>query len=190
VRFHDILEKEKSVKKRALTARLICYGNPSKRKENSMIRPTTPADTRVLLSITAGTALFSTADVEALNLVLAEYHEFNAELGHRSFTYEHEGHIIGFAYFAPAPLTDRAWTLWWIVVRKQTQARGIGGELLKHAEETVRAERGRLMVVETSSIPTYELTRKFYLKNGYHVGATIADYYADGNDIVYFCKRL
>src|SRR5436305_791825 len=125
-----------------------------------MIRPTIPADTPILLAITTATGLFSDADVEALDSVLMEYHEYNMDLGHRSVTYEHNGQIIGFAYCAPAALTDRAWILWWIVVGKQTQARGIGGELLRHVEQVVRAEHGRLMVVETSSIPTYELTRK------------------------------
>ena len=92
-----------------------------------------------------------------------------AALGHRCVTYEQDGKIIGFAYFAPAPMTDRTWDLWWIVVSKQIQARGIGGELLRFAEDAARAEKGRLMMVPTSGCPTYELTRRFYLKHGYEV---------------------
>ena len=155
-----------------------------------MIRPTVEADTPALLQITQGTGLFSPADLESLDEVLTDYHAENAAMGHRCFTNEINGEVIGFVYFAPAPMTDRTWHLWWIVVGKQTQARGVGGKLLKHAEDGARAENGRLMIVETSSLPTYELTRKFYLKHGYDLAAQVKDFYADGHDLVMYRKRL
>ena len=155
-----------------------------------MIRPTIPADTPELLAITAGTGLFSDLDVATLDEVLKEYHEEHAALGHRCSTYEKDGTIIGFAYFAPAAMTDRTWDLWWIVVSKQIQARGIGGELLRHAEAEAKAADGRLMMIPTSSLPSYDLTRRFYLKNGYEVAGILKDYYADGHDQYLFRKRL
>ena len=155
-----------------------------------MIRPTVPEDTPALLALTQGTGLFLPIDLEALDSVLAAYHDENAAEGHRCFTYTLHDHPIGFVYFAPAPMTDRTWYLWWIVVSKQTQARGVGGHLLKKAEEGARAENGRLMMVETSGLPSYELTRKFYLKHAYTQTAVLPDYYADGHDMVIFRKRL
>ena len=155
-----------------------------------MIRPTSVADTPELLKITEGTGLFSPADLEALKDVLTAYHEENFAAGHRCFTDEVKGQVIGFVYYAPAAMTERTWYLWWIVVSKQTQARGVGGKLLKHAEEAARAENGRLMMIDTSSLPTYELTRKFYLKHGYETAAVVKDFYADGHDLVMFRKRL
>jgi ribosomal protein S18 acetylase RimI-like enzyme len=155
-----------------------------------MIRPTVPADTPELLAITAGTGLFTDADVETLDTVLTEYHDETAAQGHRCATIEQAGKIIGFTYFAPSPMTDRTWDLWWIVVSKQIQARGVGGKLLRHAEDAARAENGRLMEVPTSSLPSYDLTRRFYLKNGYDVAAILKDHYADGHDMVIFSKRL
>ena len=116
--------------------------------------------------------------------------EENADAGHRCFTYEDNGQIIGFVYYAPAAMTDRTWYLWWIVVSKQIQARGVGGQLLQQAEDGARRENGRLMMVETSGLPSYELTRRFYLKNGYDQAAVLKDYYADGHDMVVFRKRL
>src|SRR6266404_4058579 len=155
-----------------------------------MIRPTVAADTPELLAITAGTGLFTEADVETLDTVLAEYHDETAAQGHRCATYEQNGAIVGFIYFAPAPMTDRTWDLWWIVVSKLIQARGVGGKLLRHAEEAARAYNGRLMEVPTSSLPSYDLTRGFYLKNGYEVAAILKDHYSDGHDMVIFSKRL
>src|SRR5580704_9573301 len=115
-----------------------------------MIRPTVPADTPALLAITEGTGLFSPVDLEALDSVLLAYHDENAEEGHRCVTYDQAGQIIGYAYYAPAAMTDRTWYLWWIAVCKQTQARGVGGELLRHVEDAARAANGRLMMIETS----------------------------------------
>jgi ribosomal protein S18 acetylase RimI-like enzyme len=155
-----------------------------------MIRPTVPGDTLALLAITEGTGLFLPLDLEALHSVLDEYHAENAAAGHRCFTYEQHGQPIGFVYFAPAGMTDRTWYLWWIVVSKDVHARGLGGKLLRHAEDGARAASGRLMMVETSGLPSYALTRKFYVKHGYEQAAVLKDYYADGHDMVIFRKRL
>jgi ribosomal protein S18 acetylase RimI-like enzyme len=87
-------------------------------------------------------------------------------------------------------MTDRTWYLYWIAVKHDTHARGIGGKLLKHAEDDIRSRNGRVLFIETSSLPHYELTRKFYLKHGYEIAATLRDYYSDGDDMVVFRKKL
>ncbi len=56
----------------------------------------------------------------------------------------------------------------------------MGGKLLVHAEEGARAANGRLMIVETSGLASYNLTRKFYVKNAYDLAGTLKDFYADG----------
>jgi ribosomal protein S18 acetylase RimI-like enzyme len=155
-----------------------------------MIRPTVPADTPALLALTEGTGVFKPHDVETLREVLDDYHAVTKDHGHRSVTFEEGGRVIGFAYYAPADMTDRTWHLWWIAVGKQIQAKGVGSQLLRHVEEAVRAAGGRLLVIETSSQPAYELTRRFYLKQGYTQAAVLEDFYADGDSIVFFTKRL
>jgi GNAT superfamily N-acetyltransferase len=155
-----------------------------------MIRPTTPDDTPHLLSMAESTGVFSEADVVALREVLDEYHAEARGYGHRCVTDEQEGRPIGFAYFIPAAMTDRTWDLWWIVVDKRIQAKGVGGRLLHHVEEAIRADGGRLLVLDTSSLPAYDLTRRFYLKHGYDVAAVVKDYYAEGHDKVIYRKLL
>src|SRR5262245_5834760 len=98
-----------------------------------MIRPTVPSDTQPLLALAQGTGVFKPLEIQALQEVLDDYHgETHAE-GHRSVTYEQDGQILGFAYYAPAAMTERTWYLYWIAVNKQIQARGIGTALLHHA---------------------------------------------------------
>jgi len=87
-------------------------------------------------------------------------------------------------------MTDRTWYLYWIAVRKTLQARGLGGVLLRRVEDDIRAIRGRVLFIETSSLPNYELTRRFYLKHRYEQTAALRDYYCDGDDMVVFRKRL
>lgn len=156
-----------------------------------MIRPTRPEDSPALIAASEGTQVFSGHDIQALREVLDDYHATNYDTeGHRSITLEQDGRPIGFAYYAPASMTDRTWYLWWIVVSKHVQAKGLGGRLLHAVEDAIRAEKGRLLLLETSSLPEYELTRKFYVKHKYFVAAQLKDYYADGNDMVIFGKRL
>lgn len=155
-----------------------------------MIRPTVPGETAALLDLATETGLFSPLDLEALQEVLDDYHAEAHTWGHRCVTYEQDGQIVGFAYYAPAAMTDNTWYLWWIAVRRQLQARGLGSRLLHHVEHDVRNQGGRLLLIETSSLPSYELTRRFYRKQGYAEHAVLRDYYADGHHMVVFRKRL
>jgi ribosomal protein S18 acetylase RimI-like enzyme len=155
-----------------------------------MIRPTTPADTAALVKLAEGTNVFKPHEIVALNEVLDDYQSTTHQHGHRAVTFEKEGQILGFAYFAPADMTDRTWYLYWIAVTKHTQARGIGTQLLHYSEEEIQKAGGRLYLIETSSLPQYEQTRKFYLKHGYEQHAMIADFYADGDSMVVFRKHL
>jgi ribosomal protein S18 acetylase RimI-like enzyme len=158
--------------------------------KNGHIRPTKPDDTPPLHALAHATGVFKPHEMEALQEVLDDYHAENHAEGHRAVTYEKDGHILGFAYYAPAAMTDRTWYLYWIAVSKQTQARGIGGTLLRFVEEDIRKLQGRILLIETSSLPHYDLTRKFYLKHQYEQEAVLRDFYADGDDMVIFRKRL
>jgi ribosomal protein S18 acetylase RimI-like enzyme len=155
------------------------------------IRPTTPADTEALIAITDATGVFKPIEVQALREVLADYFATNRQLGHVAITDEADGQIAGFAYYAPAAMTDRTWYLYWIAVSKDVQARGIGGHMLAHLEEDIRTNhQGRVLFVETGSLPHYELTRQFYRKHGYEQHALLKDYYAAGDSMVVFRKAL
>ncbi len=155
-----------------------------------MIRPTIPADTPALLELAHGTGVFKPSELVALGEVLDDYHAKDHALGHRSVTSVVDGEVVGFAYDAPSSLADRAWYLYWIAVAKGRQSQGLGAELLRAAEEIARDAGGRIFFIETSSLPHYEPTRRFYLAQGYDRAAVVPDFYADGDDLVVFSKRF
>jgi ribosomal protein S18 acetylase RimI-like enzyme len=155
-----------------------------------MMRPVTPADTEALIELTAGTGYFKPVELVALREVLHDYHKEDQALGHRAFAWEVDGRILGYVYHAPTPMTDRSWHLYWIAVDRSQRGLGLGGKLLEYVERDVRDRGGRLLLVETSTIPHYEPTRRFYLKHGYTLVASVPDYYADGDGMAVFSKRL
>jgi GNAT superfamily N-acetyltransferase len=156
----------------------------------SMIRPTVPEDTAHLVKLAEGTGVFKPMEIDALRDCLVDYNQTLHKLGHHAISHEVDGRLLGFAYYAPAQITERTWYLYWIAVTKDRQAHGIGSELLAQVERNVRALNGRLLFIETSSTGHYELTRRFYRKQGYEETAVMRDYYADDDHMVVFRKRL
>lgn len=155
-----------------------------------MIRPTVPADTDRLVELTAATGFFRPDEVDTLREVLADY--FAEEpAGHACYTSEAGGAIDGYVYLGESDeMADRVWYVWWVAVDPGTQGKGLGRELLRFAEDEARRRGGRVMFIETSGLPIYEATRRFYLKNGYDREAVLRDFYREGDDLVIFRKRL
>jgi GNAT superfamily N-acetyltransferase len=155
------------------------------------IRPTTQAETDLLVAMTDASGMFKPIEVQALREVLDDYFAVNHRERHVAITYEADGQVLGFAYYAPAEMADRTWYLYWIVVRKDVQARGAGTQMLEFMERDIRTNhKGRVLFVETGSLPHYELTRQFYRKNGYEQHALLKDFYAAGDSMVVFRKDL
>jgi len=97
---------------------------------------------------------------------------------------------IGYICYGPTPLTQGTFDLYWIAVDPDFQEQGVGSKLLSFLEELVKAEGGRLILADASTIPHYEKTLKFYLKNGFQEVGRVPDYYHPGNDRITFCRRL
>jgi len=116
--------------------------------------------------------------------VLNDYHHANAALGHQCVTLEDKGQIMGFAYYAPAAMTDRTWYLYWIAVKKQTQARGLGQKLLLHTEDAIRKSRRPDPAHRDLQLAALPLDEKVLPQNGYDEEATLRDFYADGDHLV------
>jgi ribosomal protein S18 acetylase RimI-like enzyme len=100
------------------------------------------------------------------------------------------GQIMGYICYGPTPMTQGTFDLYWIAVDPDFQGKGMGSRLLDFLEKMVKKLKGRIILADTSSVPQYEKTKDFYLKNGFQEVARVPDYYHSGNDRITFCKRL
>lgn len=98
--------------------------------------------------------------------------------------------LLGFAVYGATPCTLGTWDLYWIAVSAQAQGTGVGTLLLRHVEQRLERSGARLLLIETSSRPSYDPTRVFYLKRGYHEVARVPDFYEPGDDRVIYSKTL
>lgn len=96
----------------------------------------------------------------------------------------------GYLCYGLNSLTDAVYDLYWILVDPGFRRRGIGGALLGHTEALLEKEGARMLVAETSGLPSYGPARRFYIKNGYIEEARIKGYYRPGDDLVIYVKRL
>jgi GNAT superfamily N-acetyltransferase len=156
-----------------------------------MISVPSDKDGAQIHSITANTTVFNQEEVECVDELWEEYLAQGPERSGYYWLVEKEAdRILGYVCYGPRALTDRTYDLYWIAVSPDIRRGGVGRGLLAASEEAVRKLGGRLLVLETSGLPNYEPTHKFYLANGYTLEATLKDFYRDGDDLVIFTKHL
>lgn len=98
--------------------------------------------------------------------------------------------VQGYVCFGPTPLADGVFDLYWIAVDPKQQGQGFGQLLLRFVENEVRRQRGRMLLIETSSKESYVPTVRFYQRSGYDEISRIKDFYRIEDDKVVFCKKL
>jgi len=152
------------------------------------LRPVGHAHRARLEQLTRGTGLFREEEVATAVELLDESLEGDEDY---RFIGAFDGEqLVGYACWGPTPGTAATHDLYWIVVNREHQGRGIGTQLLAEVEQRLTTHDARLVVVETSSRPDYTPTRSFYEARGYTRAATIPGYYAPGDDLVVFTKDL
>ena len=100
------------------------------------------------------------------------------------------GELLGYVCFGPTPCTVGTWDLYWIAVTPAAQGTGVGTMLLQEVERRLARTDARLVIIETSSLPSYAASRAFYQRRGYEVVARVPDFYATGDDRLIFAKRI
>ena len=98
--------------------------------------------------------------------------------------------VQGYVCYGPTPMTEGVFDLYWIAVDPRQQGVGFGQLLLRFVENEVRRQRGRMLLIETSSKESYGPTMRFYERSGYDEISRIKDFYRMEDDKVVFCKKL
>lgn len=155
------------------------------------IRPLVQGDLARLYSMLIETQVFTSEEtkvaMELIDIVLKDPDQEDYRI---HCVVNDEDQAIGYICYGPAPMTQGTFDLYWIVVDPRFQGHGVGSKLLDFLEGAVREGKGRMILIDTSSIPQYEKTQKFYVRHGFQEVARVPDYYHPGNDRITFCKKL
>ncbi len=148
-------------------------------------------DAHAILDVACGSGVFSDQEIAVLGELLAEHFCHGADCSGYHFLIARSEHdLLGFACYGPRPMTRGTFDLYWLVVAPGALRRGIGTALVDQVAERLRRVRGRLLIAETSGLPAYLPAREFYNRHAFRSVATIADFYAPGDDLVLFVRRL
>lgn len=151
-----------------------------------MIRPITSADLPALIEVINSSELFPGEPlVEMTNDFLT-----NSNSSEMWYTYELNGIPSAIMFCAPEKLTEGTYNLYLIAVCKNEQGSGIGTQMMNFMEKALQSKQVRILLVETSSLPEFELTRKFYDNLGFTREAVIREFYQKGEDKIVFWKKI
>jgi ribosomal protein S18 acetylase RimI-like enzyme len=105
-------------------------------------------------------------------------------------TGDDDDHPVGYVCFGRTPMTESTYDLYWLVVSARVRGRGIGRALLAGFEAHLKAQGGRTVRVETSSLEGQGGAVRFYQGTGFTRAGAIADFYRAGDDLVIFSKAI
>lgn len=153
-----------------------------------MIRKIKQADAKPLEELLRRIPNFNEKEIEVAMELINIAANNPGQTDYHLYVYEHEGKIAGYHCTGKRPLTDGTFDLYWIVSDKDSGVKGVGRQLLEHAEDFVKQNNGRWILAETSSKEDYTATRNFYLRNRYSIIAEIPDFYRGGDNLIVFGK--
>jgi len=156
-----------------------------------MVRPITREDRRTVLDIIQATGMFTLEEVavarELIDITLDQPQQKDYII---VVVEEEAGRVVGYLTYGPTPLTEGTYDLYWMAVARGAQGRGYGRELADWLEKEVQKAGGRMILIETSSQPKYDKTRRFYAGLDYTEIARIPDFYRKGDDRITYVKLL
>lgn len=155
-----------------------------------MIDNAHPDDGPQLVAVTADVGVFTPEEVATVDELWNDFLRQGEASGYHFVVYRDGERVLGYACYGPRALTEGTFDLYWIVVSKAAQGRGIARALMAQVETEIRRLGGRLMVIETSGTPEYEPARRLYAACGCAAEAVIRDFYRPGDDLVIFTKHL
>ncbi len=156
-----------------------------------MIRAMEARDKDAVLGLVRATGFFTGAEVGVAEELIDVYLGRADQEDYRVEVIENESRdVVGYMTWGPTPLTEGTYDIYWMAVAPSEQGKGRGKELVRWAENEVRRRDGRLVLIETSSQPKYEGTRRFYIDLGYREVARVPDFYRVGDDRVIYAKSF
>lgn len=98
--------------------------------------------------------------------------------------------LAGYLCYGRTPMTRSTYDLYWIGTSPDFARSGVARGLIARMEGEIAREGGGLLRVETGSREGHGAAVHFYDAVGFARTATIADFYAPGDDLIIFTRRV
>lgn len=149
-----------------------------------------PSDMQAVGDIISSTRFFNPAEVGIAVELVEDRLAFGDASGYFFVFAEEAGNVLGYTSYGPIAGTAESFDLYWIAIRRDQQSRGLGRVLMSETERMIHKAGGRRIYAETSGRPQYEPTRVFYERLGFSRETQLKDFYAPGDDKVFYVKVL
>jgi len=158
----------------------------TKQRRMQHVRPVAQSDVAQLKEVLNSIELFPS---EMLDDLIFDY--FNNPASQEIwFIATESDKSVAFGFCVPEELTVGTFNLKAIGVQSDLQGSGIGASMMAYLENRLKAGGHRILIVDTSSTPAFDKTRRFYEKLHYHKEAVIRDFWNEGDDKVMYWKKL
>lgn len=142
------------------------------------------------LEIAREVDVFKPQEIEALRDILEEYLEYPDE-DYIIFLEKDGESILGLIIFTRTSITEFAWDIYWLIVAKDMQGKGIGKKLIKRMEEFIlQKEPQAILRVETSTKHEFAHARNLYVRSGFNEVGRIPHFYAHNDDLIIYYKQI
>jgi len=159
-------------------------------RKDTRVRFSLLKDKETILDLLRKTNFFKDHEHLIAKEVLEEAISSGPEGHYKSYVADVSGIPVGWICFGEVPCTIGTYDIYWLAVSPEFQNKGIGRALVKHAEENILHNNGRIIAIETCGDEKYKSTQKFYEKNNYTESARIKDFYQVGEDKIIYTKTL
>jgi GNAT superfamily N-acetyltransferase len=140
--------------------------------------------------IVESTEFFYDHEVEIAAELVAERLEYGESTGYFFVFAEADGITVAYSCYGPVTMSKTSFDLYWIATHNDYRGRGIGRKILDQTCSQARAMGCSIIIAETSGLPHYAPTRAFYTSNNFELEARLKNFYAMGDDKLFYTKRI
>lgn len=143
------------------------------------------------LKIAKEVSVFKEQEIEVLKEILEECKKHPKNEDYYVILEKEEETILGLVIFSKTHITEFAWDIYWLIVAKHIQGRGIGKRLLKKVEDFILQKEGQMVLrIETSTKHEFAHARNLYSRCGFNEAGRIPNFYAKNDDLIVYYKAV
>lgn len=147
-------------------------------------------DIQRVLEIVESTKFFYDHEVEIAAELVADRLSHGESTGYYFVFAEVDGVTAAYSCFGPITMSQTSFDLYWIATHNDFRGKGIGRQLLEETYKHARTMGCKIIIAETSGLDHYAPTRAFYISNKFELEARLKDFYAEGDDKLFYTKRI